>query len=522
MCSRPAPSRPKKRSHGPQLALLSATQTFVNALRAFLRFCFIDGLVGADLSQAALLVRRRSSSPLPRGISRADAHVLLGSCDRRQALGRRDYAIILTLLRLGLRRSELAGLRLDDIDWRAGELVVRGKGAREDRLPLPADVGEAIATYLRRGRPQSSRREVFLRSKAPYQPIASATVTSTVRRACRRAGIPEFGSHRLRHTAACEMVAANVPLVRIGQVLRHRSLQSTARYARVDARAVAVAGGAVAGRRSAAMSGLQTRVDEYLRLRRALGFKLKEEERLLGQLVGYLEAAGAETVKTELAVRWARLPVGVHPNHWSKRLRVARGFAAYLHTLDPTAEIPPPDIFPHRRQRATPYLFSQQDICRLLEEARRLRNPMRAASYEALFGLLAVSGMRIGEAVALEREDVDLDAGLITIRKAKGDRARLVPLHPTSTEALRRYASERDRLCPAPRSRAFLSLQRRHAGAGGRPAPDVQGDHDPDRHPDRGGAPAGPRSPPLRGRLRYAPCPVVWPGGCAARLILSA
>jgi integrase/recombinase XerD len=204
------------------------------------------------------------------------------------------------------------------------------------------------------------------------------------------------------------------------------------------------------------MSGLQTRVDEYLRLRRALGFKLKEEERLLGQLVGYLEAAGAETVKTELAVRWARLPVGVHPNHWSKRLRVARGFAAYLHTLDPTAEIPPPDIFPHRRQRATPYLFSQQDICRLLEEARRLRNPMRAASYEALFGLLAVSGMRIGEAVALERENVDLDAGLITIRKAKGDRARLVPLHPTSTEALRRYASERDRLCPAPRSRAFF------------------------------------------------------------------
>ena len=148
--------------------------------------------------------------------------------------GGRDYAIIITLLRLGLRRSELAGLRLDDIDWRAGELVVRGKAAREDRLPLPADVGEAIAAYLRRGRPRSARREVFLRSKAPYEPIASATVASTVRRACRRAGIPEVGSHRLRHTAACEMVRANVPLLRIGQVLRHRSLQSTARYARVD------------------------------------------------------------------------------------------------------------------------------------------------------------------------------------------------------------------------------------------------------------------------------------------------
>jgi len=204
------------------------------------------------------------------------------------------------------------------------------------------------------------------------------------------------------------------------------------------------------------MSGLQAHVDDYLRLRRALGFKLKEEERLLGQLVGSLQAAGATTVTSQLAIGWARLPVGVHPNQWAKRLRIARGFAGYLQTIDPATEIPPPDVFPHRRQRANPYLFSRQDICRLLAEARRLRHPMRAASYEALFGLLAVSGMRVGEAIALERADVDLDAGLITIRKAKSDRGRLVPVHPTAIEALRRYASERDRLCPTPRSRAFF------------------------------------------------------------------
>jgi len=213
---------------------VSATQNFVAGLRAFLRFCVIEGLVGMDLSQAALPVTGRRRSTWPAGITAADARALLGSCDRRSALGRRDYALIITLLRLGLRRSEVAGLRLDDIDWRAAGVVVRGKGAREDRLPLPADVGEAIASYLRRGRRATGRRELFLRARAPYEPIAAATVASTVRRACRRAGIAEVGSHRLRHTMACQMIADGVPLVEIAQVLRHHSLQSTAIYARVD------------------------------------------------------------------------------------------------------------------------------------------------------------------------------------------------------------------------------------------------------------------------------------------------
>jgi site-specific recombinase XerD len=213
---------------------VSAAQYFVSGLRAFLRFCFLEGLLAVDLSQAALVVRGRRASLLPRGISPADARALVGSCDRRRAVGRRDYALLVLLLRLGLRRGEVARLTLDDLDWCAGELVIDGKGGRAERLPLPADVGAAIASYLQRGRPASDRRELFLRARAPYAPIASGTVASTVRRACRRAGIPEVGSHRLRHTAACEMVQAGVPLVRIGQVLRHRSLQSTAIYARVD------------------------------------------------------------------------------------------------------------------------------------------------------------------------------------------------------------------------------------------------------------------------------------------------
>ena len=213
---------------------VGSTQYFVAALRSFLRFCFITGVVKRDLSAAALAMTGRRQSSLPRGIAAADAAALLASCDRRRCDGRRDYAVVVTLLRLGLRASEVAGLQLDDIDWRSGEIEVRGKGGRTDRLPLPADVGEAIAGYLQRGRPATSSRAVFQRSLAPMGALGRGGVSCIVRRACRRAGMAEVGAHRLRHTVACEMVTAGVPLAEIGQVLRHRSLSATAIYARVD------------------------------------------------------------------------------------------------------------------------------------------------------------------------------------------------------------------------------------------------------------------------------------------------
>ncbi len=211
-----------------------STQFFVAGLRSFLRFCFVEGLVPTDLSGAALAVTGRRRSLLPQGISSADAAALLRSCDRRRSDGRRDLALLLVLVRLGLRASEVAALTLDDIDWRAGQIVVHGKGHRQDSLPLPGDVGEAVAGYLQRGRPRTTWREVFLRMHAPVGPLGRGGVSSIVRRACRRAGIAPVGAHALRHTLACEMVAAGVPLPEIGQVLRHRSLISTAIYARVD------------------------------------------------------------------------------------------------------------------------------------------------------------------------------------------------------------------------------------------------------------------------------------------------
>jgi len=204
------------------------------------------------------------------------------------------------------------------------------------------------------------------------------------------------------------------------------------------------------------VSALDAHIEDYLRLRRALGFKLERHGLLLPQLVAYLEAAGATSLTSELAIAWARLPERTRPNHWAARLAVARGFARYLQTIDPATEVPPAGVFPARRHRPAPYLWSQEEICRLLDGARALRSPLRAATHEALFGLLATTGMRIGEAVGLERDDVDLGAGVITIREAKFDRSRLVPLHPSTTAAMSRYATRRDSLCPRPPSTAFF------------------------------------------------------------------
>jgi integrase len=213
---------------------VGTAQYFVTALRSFLRFCRMQGLIDAELSIAALPVTGHRPSQLPKQISSAEAAALLRSCDRRRAIGRRNYAVLLMLLRLGVRAGEVAALRLEDIDWRAGQIVIRGKGGRDEPLPLPADVGEAIVAYLRRGRPATIRREVFVTSRAPTRGLTRGAVSEIVRHACRRAGIPEVGAHRLRHMAACAMVRADVPLAEIGQVLRHRDQATTSTYARVD------------------------------------------------------------------------------------------------------------------------------------------------------------------------------------------------------------------------------------------------------------------------------------------------
>lgn len=204
------------------------------------------------------------------------------------------------------------------------------------------------------------------------------------------------------------------------------------------------------------MTDLTEHVEDYRRLRRALGFKLKFEGKVLPQLIAYLTDAGSCTLTADLAIAWAGLPQGVKPISLAHRLEAARGFAKYLHTIDATTQVPPSGIWATRNPRPAPYLWSAVDIGRLLAAARQLPSPLRAATHETLLGLLAVTGMRIGEALGLGRDDVDLRDGVLVIREAKFDRERLVPLHPSSTEKLRSYADCRDRLTPTPRPEAFF------------------------------------------------------------------
>jgi site-specific recombinase XerD len=210
----------------------------VTALRSLLRFLYLEGHTPTLLTNAAPAIASWKLAPLPRAVEPRQVQALVRRCDRRTAIGRRDVAILTLLTRLGLRGGEVIALELDDIDWRCGEITIAGKGRRHERLPLPPDVGEALASYLRRGRPRTRSRKVFVRHRAPYSPLGPSAITGRICRLCDRAGIARISAHRLRHTAATQMLHHGAPLEEIAEVLRHRDLLTTAIYAKVDRKAL--------------------------------------------------------------------------------------------------------------------------------------------------------------------------------------------------------------------------------------------------------------------------------------------
>jgi integrase/recombinase XerD len=207
----------------------------LTALRAVLSFLFVRGHAPINLVHAVPSASRRRLVSLPKGLDMPEIRAVLANCDRRTTMGRRNYAALLLMVRRGLRAGEVAALTLDDIDWEAGEIVVHGKGTSIGRLPLPTDVGEAIVSYLRRRRPpQVESRSLFLRSRAPHRGGTAAMFTGLASHSLRAAGVSSGGSHRLRHTAATQMLRAGASLTEIAQVLRHRHVDTTAIYAKVD------------------------------------------------------------------------------------------------------------------------------------------------------------------------------------------------------------------------------------------------------------------------------------------------
>jgi integrase/recombinase XerD len=213
----------------------SAAKLTVTALRSLLGFLHVEGMIERSLAFAVPSVACRRLVGLPKGLDPDQVRCLLESCDSGTQNGCRDFAVLTVLVRLGLRAGEAARLALDDIDWRAGEIVVQGKANCSERLPLPTDVGMAVAAYLERGRPASARgRTVFVRIKAPHRPLSSCGVTQVVAAAARRAGLGRIHAHRLRHTAATQMLRAGASLPEIGQLLRHRRPLTTAIYAKVN------------------------------------------------------------------------------------------------------------------------------------------------------------------------------------------------------------------------------------------------------------------------------------------------
>ena len=313
-----------------------------------LRFLGAAGQCPAGVQHAIPGFASWQLATVPRFLVADDVERLIASCPA-DAAGLRDKAVLLLLGRLGLRASEVAGLRFADVDWTQGLLTVSGKSRRQERLPLPQEVGDALLCYLRRSRPPLRTPGVFISVVTPLRPLTRAGVTHIVRAALRRAGskAPINGAHVLRHSAITAITAM-----------------------------------------------LTTHVDPYLSLRQGLGFKLSNAVRHLHAFAGFASARGDTHIVASTAVDWAT--AALSPNARHNRLRDVVHLARFLHAEDRAHEVPPPALFPAPQVRPLPYIYTLGKLAQIIEAAGRLRQtyPLRHEVYATLLGLIAATAAR--------------------------------------------------------------------------------------------------------------------------------
>ena len=385
-----------------------------SALRSFLRFLFLRGEIGVDLALAVPTVRQWRLSSVPRFIPAQDVERLLRACDLSSITGRRDHAILLLLARLGLRASEVSALELGDLRWREGRSLSAARAwSATAFLCLPTlarpsplyKEGPAIGQVSVRLSVQEGSAS---RLRPSFHRLDNRGTCARASRAraldARRALAPSQPGYR--HGAAGsfargDRAGTSPPLSQHDRHLREARLWRSARRR-----------AALAHESRCEVSALHDALEAYLALRRGLGSELREPGALLHRFVEFLDGERATVVTTELALRWAKAPANATPATWAQRLADVRRFATWLSATDPRTEIPPPGLLPDRYRRRPPYIYSDKEVERIVREAARLTSSsgMRAHTYATLFGLLAATGLRLGEALALDRDDVDLYA----------------------------------------------------------------------------------------------------------------
>ena len=413
----------------------------ITATRAFLRYLAFRGDARADLALAIPAVAHWRLASVPHHLSPDQLTRVLAGCDGDQPARVRDRAMVLLLARLGLRAGDVAQLRLSDLQLGAGHHPRHGQGP----LPGPA----ATAAGGRRGRaavprvpsPVPETDRVFVTTIAPVAPLRSGdAVSSVVARALERAGVhvARPGAHVLRHTAATEMLRQGVSLDHIGLVLRHRSLDMSAYYAKVDIGVLRQVAQPWPGRRL-----MTAAVDAYVALRRVAGFALCNTEDPLHSFARFAHDRHEAHICTTSVIAWASQGPSLAQRH--RRYETVRQFAVYAQLDDPRHDTPPPGFFRYRKTRRPPRLYTPAEIDQLVAAALRLSPPdaLRPQTYATLISLLAATGLRIAEALALTVADLTPD-GLL-IRKTKFQKTRLVPLHDTVIAGLGEYLRHRCR-----------------------------------------------------------------------------